>query len=1121
MGMGLQHNSVPTSMKGFGNNVVQSLGQLFLEISVDGVVARVICKVVKDALLEMPVLIGQSFTEQPHILVYKSPKKLQFFDIGMEMPNSDVSVDNERLVKLYPQENVKLYGAASIRTQVDVVNNSNILLKSNIAGKPNEQYYVCGGLYHAVNGRLWVAVYPFSDTCRLTKNSTLCRGERVVSVKRVAISPSDMQSVPEVDFDDSKVQVGSGVSDAIKQRLFLILKKYRHCFTSSLNNLGCTDMAEMTIELNSQRPVFYRPYRLSHYEREKVRTMVGDMLDAGIVRESTSEYASPIILVRKKDGSLRMCVDYRMLNSITVKERYPMPIIEDEIARLNGQACFITLDLSSGYYQVPISERSKHLTSFVTPDGQYEFNRMPFGLANAPSVFQRMMNKLLGSARFNKATAYIDDILIFAKDADECLERLEEVLQLLDNANLTLNLAKCDFLRDKIDYLGYEISAEGVRPGEKKISCVLNFPRPENVHNVRQFLGLASYFRKFIENFAQISYPLSKLLKKNQAWQWGTAQEEAFEVLKARLVDRPILAIYDPAAETELHTDASRNGIGGILLQRQAGESSFRPVAYYSRQTSPEEKNFHSYELEALAVVCSLRKFRVFLLGKEFKVMTDCSALRSTFAKRDLIPRIARWWLSLQEFNCTVEYRAGVKMCHVDALSRNPVTANEEAVSDQCPTVMSISNDDWLQTLQLGDTELRRIRDILNSDLDEEGLRYIRDNYVVKDNRLYRYLDGDKDNIRWVVPKGARWQLCRMNHDDLGHFGVEKTLERMKKHYWFAKMSKFVKKYVNACIECAYAKNSSNGREGLLHPITKVEAPFHTLHVDHLGPFVKSNRGFTHIIVVVDAFTKFCFIKPVRNTNTQNTIRALEDIFCTFKAPIRLISDRGSCYTSHTFKKFCLDKGVKHVLNAVASPRSNGQVERYNRTILDSLKALCIKHGEKSWDSLLGQIQWGLNNTIQKTTGKTPSEVLFGTCMNGEMRPVLDEIAEVTRDRSDLSDIRVEVKDRIDAEQSRQKERYDRGRKPARQYAEGELVKITRTCFNNDGQSKKLLPSYVGPYRVSKVLGRDRYIVAPVAGLDSTQSRRPTTIAADRMMPWIHIAALDINGNDSDSSEVE
>lgn len=555
------------------------------------------------------------------------------------------------------------------------------------------------------------------------------------------------------------------------------------------------------------------------------------------------------------------------------------------------------------------------------------------------------------------------------------------------------------------------------------------------------------------------------------------------------------------------------------MLQRCSANDAFRPVAYYSRQTSPEEKNFHSYELETLAVVCSLRKFRIYLLGKKFKIITDCSALRSTFSKRDLIPRVARWWLLFQEFDCSVEYRSGTKMSHVDALSRNPVSDMEETLADRFPMVMSICGEDWLHTLQLGDSELNRIRDILKNNVDEKGLQYIRDNYVIKGDKLYRYLDSDKNNIRWVVPKGARWQLCRMNHDDIGHFGVEKTLERLKKNYWFAKMTKFVTKYVNSCIECAYAKSHASKPEGLLHPIEKIDLPFHTVHVDHLGPFVKSKRGHTHLLVVVDSFTKFCFIKPVRNTNSVNSIRALDDIFCTFRNPDRLVSDRGSCFTSHVFKKFCLNKGMKHVLNAVASPRSNGQVERYNRTILDSMRAVAVKHGEKDWDSHIGTIQWGLNNTVQKTTGKTASEILFGVSMRSEINPILNKVVAETRGDCDITTIRSEAKSRIDNNMIKQKEHYDKGRKPATTYAVGDLVKITRTCFSNEGQSKKLLSPYIGPFRVIKVLGNDRYNVAPVPGISSTQNKRPTTIASDRMMPWIHLAALQVDEDDSDGCD--
>jgi hypothetical protein len=1134
----LSHDHLPSMMKGFGNSIVQSLGSAQLDLSVDGVTANVTSRVVSDCFLEKAMLIGQTYSEQPHVVVYKDANKLQFLHVGSELPSMQ-DPDEEQLERVRFIAHNKIYGAASVRAGTVTKFTGSVVINTKVVGKPPHQYIVCGGVYEIKQGKVFVTIIPCAMICSLEENFVFARAERVQAVFRlsdvdVSLTQSQdlISTAPLVSrLDENQLHLGEGVSESDRVKLIELLKRYDDCFAYDLASLGCTNTTEMKIELSSDRPVVYRPYRLSHHEREKVRMMIDEMLQAGIIRESVSNYASPIILVRKKDGGVRLCVDYRLLNSITIKERYPIPVIEDEISRLAGQAWFITLDLMSGYYQVPISEDSKHLTAFVTPDGQYEYNRMPFGLANAPAVFQRMMNRVLGPARFDKATVYIDDLLIFGKTPLECIERLEEILLSLRKANLKLNLSKCNFLQNKINYLGYEISSAGMRPGEAKIQCVSDFPQPQNVHSVRQFLGLVSYFRKFIPGFAHLAQPITKLLKRDAVWEWGKDQEVAFKALKDKLVNRPVLMIYDPTAETELHTDASKLGVGGILLQRPEGSgSSFHPVAYYSRQTTPEERNFHSYELETLAVVCSLKKLRVYLLGKVFKIVTDCSALRSTFEKRDIIPRIARWWLALQEFTeCSVEYRAGSKMGHVDALSRNPIIDAETVCPERYPSVMTISDDDWLLTLQLGDSELCRIRDIVKSDLDPKGLEYIKSNYVLRDNKLFRCIGGDKECLRWVVPKGARWQICKRNHDDIGHVGFEKTLQRIKNTYWFAKMKRFIQKYVGACIDCAYAKKSANTCEGLLHPIEKIGRPFHTLHMDHLGPFVRSKSGNTYLLNIVDAFTKFLFIKPVKNTKTQNVIKSLQDIFDTFRAPERIISDRGSCFTSHAFKKFCLDRGIQHVLNAVASPRSNGQVERYNRTILDSLTAQNIRANEKEWDKDLGRIQWGLNNTVQKTIGRSPAEVMFGAEMISEYNPILNELSNEAQTESSLTAIRSEVKFRIDKAQDEQKRRYDQGRRPARSYDYGDLVKITKVMFQNNGKSTKLLPSYEGPYKVVKVLGNDRYKVAPIAGYEGMKNRRKTTVAADRMQPWIHIASLQIaddsdndvsyNTNDGDESE--
>lgn len=620
---------------------------------------------------------------------------------------------------------------------------------------------------------------------------------------------------------------------------------------------------------------------------------------------------------------IKGCVDYRALNKITVKDKYPLPLKEDQIDRLSGYKYFISLDLFSGFFQIPLSPKSIPYTAFVTPDGMYEFLRMPFGLANAPAVFQRMINIVFSELRFTKILVYIDDVLIPARTINEALSVLREVLQLMQLNGLTLKLSKCYFLKTQIEYLGYTISESEIRPGKCKAEAVAKFPAPRDVHQVRQFLGLTGYFRKFIHDYVRKSNALCKLLHKDAQWQWGEKENNAFLILKNSLISQPILRIYDPVLQCILYTDASRIGLAGILTQRNDNETKEWTIAYFSRQTRLTEQCYHSFELEALAVVESVKRFRHYLLGKHFILVTDCSAVKHALEKKEINMRIARWVMTLNEFSFEIKHKAGTQMQHVDALSRNPLI-NECSFS-----VSIIKREDWMLIAQKQDRQINELRTVLRSGEARDNKAIFND-YIMKGEMVYR---NTLHGPRWVVPKSARFQVCRMNHDDLGHYAFDKTYDIMVSKYWFAHMRQFVRKYINNCLNCLYFKASGRKKPGFLHPIPKIPIPFHTIHADHLGPFMKTKSGNTHLLVIIDAFTKFILMYAVKSTQTKHVIKSFEECIKIFGVPRRVITDAGTAFTSHIFREFVVNSGMTHHLNAVALPRGNGQIEQNNRTI--------------------------------------------------------------------------------------------------------------------------------------------------------------------------------------------
>lgn len=910
---------------------------------------------------------------------------------------------------------------------------------------------------------------------RLLKSTTLCSS----SDNNFNEIAHDVMSIDVSDNNTEPIfQVNTNVPPAILSSLQQLIEKceIREVFENEPSTVQCA------ITLTKTDKFYCTPRRLSYHRKEQIRTILDDLLLKNIIRPSNSAYCSPIVPILKKNGELRMCVDYRMLNKISARDNYPLPLIEDQMDLLHDKKYFSCLDLKDGFHHVTMAADSIHLTSFVTPHGQFEFMRMPFGLKNAPSVFQRFINSLFRHLiDANKILVYMDDIMIATNSLDEHLNVLREVFEVIHKNGLILRLSKCKFFFEEVDYLGYRVDHRGIRPNPENIQAVLGFPTPTCVRDVHSFLGLSSYFRKFIKNFAIIAKPLYDLIRKDAVFKFGQQENEVFNFLKTCLVDSPVLAIYSPTDETELHCDASALGYGAILLQRKS-DNLFHPISYFSKRTTDAESRYHSFELETLAIINALKRFRVYLEGIRFKIITDCNSLTLTLHKKHINPRIARWGLELENFNYSIEHRPNQRMRHVDSLSR----VREVSVIEQN------SFEQILSVEQGRDESINKIRDLLERQMDSTSP------FELQEGLVYRKVD---EKSLFYVPSVLEYNVIRANHDDLGHFGVEKVYNLITKTYWFPSIRKKVEIHIRNCLKCVQFSPNSGKVEGDLHSIPKGKLPFHTIHVDHLGPLSTTSQKYKHIFVVVDGFSKFVKLYPVRSTTSKETINCLISYFNAYSRPIRLISDRGTAFTSAEFQNFIDRYNITHIKVATASPQSNGQVERFNRLVIPILAKIS---GENDWNKKLTETEFAINNSKNRTINTTPSMLLFGVDQRGVVSDKIQEyLSEKANEDRNLIEIREKASNSIDKAQKANEIAFNSLHKSPRQYQEDDLVMVSN-FDSTPGINKKLLPKYRGPYRVAQVLPNDRYIVTDVDNWQITQKPYKGTHAPAQMRPWVH-----------------
>jgi hypothetical protein len=1002
---------------------------------------------------------------------------------------------------------------------------------------------------------------------------------------------TDLAHTEDMADDSWREEVALGhLSDRDRERVLDILSKHRAMWDGHLGTFTATSHR---IELvPDARPVHCQPYRAGPNARQAETTEVEKMLRSGVIEPATSEWASPVVLVPKPDGSLRFCIDYRKLNAITVRDTYPLPRMDECIDSLGDAVVFSTLDCNSGYWQIPLDEVDRDKTTFCSHAGTFRFLRMPFGLRNAPATFQRAIDIILSGLKWRTCLVYLDDIIIYSTSREDHYHHVDEVLTTLGKAGLSLKLKKCHFFKDAVDYLGHVIRPGRLEVAEKNTAALQEAKLPKTQTELKSFLGLCNVYRRFVARFAAIAAPLTALLRKDTPFNLPPFTEEqtkAFDTLRAKLLSPPILALPRAEGHYFLDTDASATQLGCCLRQVQPDGSTL-PLGYWSRSLTPAEKNYSTTEKECLAIVWAVTHLRPYLERQKFTVVTDHQALRWVMNLSDAQGRLARWRLRLAEFDFQVEYRPGSSNHAADTMSRLeppvptlveepidteiPVLTLEEVMSQKESPVLSVvdlmaaqqrdphalalrglltENSSWDvdhngaigRILSSGEFEvyvpdvirsteavcfvadpepfardgsdLRRgdvhgddfraeaddeplsamavetdmeltpigIEEIMREQATDDLCRRLRNKTSARslfdtDERGILVRVAPLDGVRQiVVPAALVPRLLHLEHypRTVAHPGVTRMLRTIRRTYFWPNMAEDVLETVRQCDACARNRITLSRRTNPLG-LFPANAPLESVAMDILGPLPKTRHGNRFLLVIADRYSKLTRTVPLRVT----TALAVAQAFCdhwvfVYGPPVSLLTDNGPQFAAKFFQAACAELGIKKVFTTAYHPQTNGQVERYNRTLVEALRAY-VSRRQDDWDEYTSAVTYAYNCRVHSSIGMPPMELVVSrppVTISLENKPRDEEVAPRTEKREFLERLRT-LRERAGRNLHRAQVRYKRGydqtvKETNRGIVQGNNVYVRAETPQGEQHSK--LDSLVqGPYQVESNDGR-------------------------------------------------